>query len=739
MDSSTNMRSMKLKAGVLAMLMASSEAFMVSSNIRVGTSAPTAGAFTRSSSALSARTAVRPMQSVAPAMAMKGEGFNAPASLAAMLAAATIAFSSPAMAVDVPPPASPFANAGGQAPPAMMQRSVQTVENIRYSDFVNAVEKDEIEKVSFSYDGKKLVAVDTDGVRVKLDSIPNDPELLTILTKHKVDVTVMPNQTNQGGGGGLGQLGGLIFPALLFGSLLFLSRRGGGQGGGGGMGGGGMPGGGNPMDMTKSKGKLEVNPDTGVMFDQVAGCDSAKFELEEVVDFLKNPAKYTKVGAKIPRGVILEGPPGTGKTLIARAVAGEAGVPFIATSGSEFVEMFVGVGAARVRDLFDKAKENSPCIIFIDEIDAVGRQRGSGMAGGNDEREQTLNQMLVEMDGFVGNPGVIVMAATNRIDILDDALLRPGRFDRRVLVDLPNFQGRVAILKVHARGKPLAPDVDIEGIARRTPGFSGAQLKNLLNEAAIFAARKQRPVPSIEWEDVDGAVDRLLVGLEKKGARVDEQMRTIVAYHEAGHAVVGALMPDYDTVQKVTIVPRTNGAGGLTFFSPSEERLECGLYSKVYMESQLAVALGGRLAEEVMFGEDQVTTGASNDFQQVANIAFRMVTQWGMSEEIGPFVVNMGMDGMEGEQWGPTMNVRVNMEVERLVNQAYFRAKTILTDNKELMDKLAQKLLDQDTVTSEELSLMIAENGIETAPYREYDGPAEQTKLPFQKPVSDYF
>lgn len=604
MDSST-MRSMKLKAGALAMLMASSEAFMVTSNIRVGTSAPTAGSFaSRSSSAISARAAARPMP-VAPAMAMKSDGFNPAASLAALLAAATIAFSSPAMAVDVPPPASPFANAGGQAPPAMMQRSVQTVENIRYSDFVNAVEKDEIEKVSFSYDGKKLVAVDTDGVRVKLDSIPNDPELLTILTKHKVDVTVMPNQTNQGGGG-LGNLGGLIFPALLFGSLLFLSRRGGGQGGGGGMGGGGMPGGGNPMEMTKSKGKLDVNPDTGVTFDQVAGCDSAKFELEEVVDFLKNPDKYTKVGAKIPRGVILEGPPGTGKTLIARAVAGEAGCPFIATSGSEFVEMFVGVGAARVRDLFDKAKENSPCIIFIDEIDAVGRQRGSGMAGGNDEREQTLNQMLVEMDGFVGNPGVIVMAATNRIDILDDALLRPGRFDRRVLVDLPNFQGRVAILKVHARGKPLAPDVDIEGIARRTPGFSGAQLKNLLNEAAIFAARKQRPVPSIEWEDVDGAVDRLLVGLEKKGGRVDEQMRTIVAYHEAGHAVVGALMPDYDTVQKVTIVPRTNGAGGLTFFSPSEERLECGLYSKVYMESQLAVALGGRLAEELTFGEDQV-------------------------------------------------------------------------------------------------------------------------------------
>lgn len=609
MESSTNVKSLKLKAGALALLMASSEAFMVSSKIRATTSKASVNGFARRSALVSSRP-LSLRAPVAPMMAMESEGFNPVHSVAALLAAATIAFSSSALAVDVA--VSPFAEVASQAPPAMMKsQSVQTVEDIRYSDFVSAVEKDEIEKVSFSYDGKKLIAVDTDGMRVKMDSIPNDPELLTILTKHKVDVTVMPNQANQGGGGNFGQLGSLIFPALLFGSLLFLSRRGGGQnqGGGppgGGMGGGGMPGGGNPMEFTKSKGKLEVNPDTGVTFDQVAGCDSAKFELEEVVDFLKNPGKYTKIGARIPRGVILEGPPGTGKTLLARAVAGEAGCPFIATSGSEFVEMFVGVGAARVRDLFDKAKENSPCIIFIDEIDAVGRQRGGGMAGGNDEREQTLNQMLVEMDGFSGNPGVIVMAATNRIDILDDALLRPGRFDRRVLVDLPNFTGRTAILKVHARGKPLAPDVDIEGIARRTPGFSGAQLQNLLNEAAIFAARKKRPVPSIEWEDVDSAVDRLLVGLEKKNARVNDEMRKMVAYHESGHAIVGALMPDYDTVQKVTIVPRTNGAGGLTFFSPSEERLECGLYSKGYMESQLAVALGGRLAEELIYGEDQV-------------------------------------------------------------------------------------------------------------------------------------
>lgn len=367
MDSSTNSRSLKVKAGALAMLIASSEAFMVSNNIRLETTASsTRSRFAGQSAAISVRPTAR-LPPVPNVMAMKGESMNPVHSFAALLAAATIAFSSPVLAVDELP-ASPFVNPGGQAPPAMMQKqSVQAVEDIRYSDFIKAVEKDEIEKVSFSYDGKKLIAVDTDGARVKLDAIPNDPELLTILTKHKVDVTVMPNQTQQNGGGGLGGIGSLIFPALLFGSLLFLSRRGGPQGGGM-RGGGGMPGGGNPMDMTRSKGKLEVNPDTGVTFDQVAGCDAAKFELEEVVDFLKNPAKYTKVGAKIPRGVILEGPPGTGKTLIARAVAGEAGVPFIATSGSEFVEMFVGVGAARVRDLFDKAKENAPCIIFIDEV-----------------------------------------------------------------------------------------------------------------------------------------------------------------------------------------------------------------------------------------------------------------------------------------------------------------------------------------------------------------------------------
>lgn len=350
---------------------------------------------------------------------------------------------------------------------------------VRYSDFLKLVQADKLEKVTFSADGTQLLGVDTEGVRLKIEALPNDPDLLTQLTSHKVDVTVLPANSNEGGLGELAQ--SLILPAALFAGLFFLSRNGGGAGGG--MGGGGGPG--NPMGFGKAKTEIQMIPDTGVTFDDVAGCDGAKLELEEVVDFLKQPEIYSANGCRIPRGVILDGPPGTGKTLLAKAVAGEAGVPFISISGSEFVEMFVGVGASRVRDIFGQAKKNAPCIIFIDEIDAVGRQRGAGFAGGNDEREQTINQILVEMDGFDGNPGVITIAATNRVDVLDQALLRPGRFDRKITVDLPDFKGRERILGVHSRGKPLEPDVDLEAIARRTPGFSGAQLENLMNEAAI--------------------------------------------------------------------------------------------------------------------------------------------------------------------------------------------------------------------------------------------------------------
>merc|ERR1719148_390031 len=415
------------------------------------------------------------------------------------------------------------------------------------------------------------------------------------------------------------------------------------------MGGMGGMGGQNPMAFGKSKSQVQMIPDTGVTFDDVAGCDGAKIELEEVVDFLKQPEAYNANGCRIPRGVILDGPPGTGKTLLAKAVAGEAGVPFISVSGSEFVEMFVGVGASRVRDVFGQAKKNAPCIIFIDEIDAVGRQRGGGMSGGNDEREQTLNQILVEMDGFDGNPGIITIAATNRVDILDNALLRPGRFDRKITVDLPDFKGRAKILGVHSRGKPLEPDVDLEAIARRTPGYSGAQLENLKNEGAISSARQGKA--TVGWEEIDSALDRQMVGLEKKGGNPDKN-KLLVAYHEAGHAVVGALAPDYDQVQKITIIPRSNGAGGLTFFAPQESRLESGLYTKQYMESRLAVALGGRLAEEIIYGEDCVTTGASNDIQQVANIAKRMVKEWGMSDKVGLLAMDNKPVYQGGVQWG---------------------------------------------------------------------------------------
>merc|ERR1712161_86953 len=532
----------------------------------------------------------------------------------------------------------------------VVTRSGGGPQDIRYSEFLKMVDWDKIEKVTFSADGTQLLGVDVDGSRLKIQSLPNDPDLLTQLTSHKVDVTVLPQQESSG----LGDLAqSLIFPAALFAGLFFLSRNAGGQGGGGGMPGGG-PGG--MGGFGKSKAEIQMVPDTGVTFDEVAGCDGAKLELAEVVDFLKNPDAYTKNGCRIPRGVILDGPPGTGKTLLAKAVAGEAGVPFISISGSEFVEMFVGVGASRVRDIFQQAKKNSPCIIFIDEIDAVGRQRGGGTGGGNDEREQTINQILVEMDGFDGNHGIITIAATNRVDVLDQALLRPGRFDRKITVDLPDFKGRARILGVHARGKPLEPDVDLEAIARRTPGYSGAQLENLMNEAAISAARMEKS--TVGWEQIDNAVDRQMVGLEKKGgtASISARQNELVAYHEAGHAIVGALIPDYDQVQKITIIPRSNGAGGLTFFSPQESRLETGQYSKQYLESQLAVALGGRLAEEIIFSENLSTTGASNDLEQVANIAKRMIKEWGMSPKVGAIALQSPQEG--GPFMGRSMGQR---------------------------------------------------------------------------------
>ena len=594
-----------------------------------------------------------------------------------------------------------------------------------------------------SPDGNQLLGIEKNGARIKLDALPNDPLLLTQLTDHKVDITVLPVQRQQQSSLST-ILSSLFMPVVFFAGLFFLSRRNSRNRSSGsssnlGERGGGI--GGNPMAFGKSKSQIQMIPDTGVNFDDVAGCDGAKIELEEVVDFLNHPEEYTKNGCKIPRGVILDGPPGTGKTLLAKAVAGEAKVPFISISGSEFVEMYVGVGASRVRDIFAQAKKNSPCIIFIDEIDAVGRQRGAGFSGGNDEREQTINQILVEMDGFAGNPGIITIAATNRVDVLDQALLRPGRFDRKITVDLPDFKGRARILGVHARGKPLEPDVDLEAIARRTPGLSGAQLENLMNEAAITAARLGKV--TIGWQEIDGAVDRIMVGVEKKGgtATLSARQNELVAYHEAGHAVVGALIPDYDQVQKISIIPRSNGAGGLTFFAPQENRLETGLYSRQYLESQLAVALGGRLAEEIIFGEDGVTTGASNDFQQVANIAKRMVKEWGMSDKVGRVALSepggqstfIGrMMGTPRTQWGKKIMGKVDIEVERLVNNSYLKAKKILSENLKLLHYLAKVLVEQEVVSAEEFQMMIAEFNADTIDFEIIGMDRNRDKLPFQ-------
>jgi cell division protease FtsH len=451
----------------------------------------------------------------------------------------------------------------------------------------------------------------------------------------------------------------------------------------------------------------------------VAGIEQAKLELAEVVDFLKNADRFTAVGAKIPKGVLLVGPPGTGKTLLAKAVAGEAGVPFFSISGSEFVEMFVGVGASRVRDLFEQAKSNAPCIVFIDEIDAVGRQRGAGLGGGNDEREQTLNQLLTEMDGFEGNTGIILIAATNRPDVLDAALLRPGRFDRQVVVDRPDFGGRLEILNVHARGKTLSKDVDLEKIARRTPGFTGADLANLLNEAAILAAR--RNLTEVSMDEVNDAIDRVLAGPEKKDRVMSEKRKTLVAYHEAGHALVGALMPDYDPVQKISIIPRGR-AGGLTWFTPSEDRMDSGLYSRSYLQNQMAVALGGRIAEEIVFGEEEVTTGASNDLQQVAKVARQMVTRFGMSERLGPVALGrqqgnmfMGRDIMAERDFSEETAATIDDEVRLLVEQAYRRAKDVLVGNRHVLNALADMLVEKETVDADELQNLLANSDVKMA------------------------
>lgn len=583
----------------------------------------------------------------------------------------------------------------------------QNADSWRYSEFLQEVQKGRVEKVSLSSDrSRALVTPKYESNKKVVSLVNNDSELINTLTQNKVDISVLPQSDE---GLWFKALSSLFFPVLLLVGLFFLLRR--AQSGPGSQ----------AMNFGKSKARVQMEPQTQITFGDVAGIDQAKLELNEVVDFLKNADRFTAIGAKIPKGVLLVGPPGTGKTLLARAVAGEAGVPFFSISGSEFVEMFVGVGASRVRDLFEQAKANAPCIVFIDEIDAVGRQRGAGLGGGNDEREQTLNQLLTEMDGFEGNTGIIIIAATNRPDVLDAALLRPGRFDRQVVVDRPDYAGRVEILKVHARGKTLAKDVDLDRIARRTPGFTGADLSNLLNEAAILAAR--RNLTEISMDEINDAIDRVLAGPEKKDRVMSEKRKELVAYHEAGHALVGALMPDYDPVQKISIIPRGR-AGGLTWFTPSEDRMDSGLYSRAYLENQMAVALGGRIAEELIYGQEEVTTGASNDLQQVARVARQMVTRFGMSDNLGPVALGrqqgnmfLGRDIMSERDFSEETAATIDMEVRDLVDVAYNRAKQVLQENRHILDKLAAMLIDKETVDAEELQELLATNDVKTAAF----------------------
>ncbi len=580
---------------------------------------------------------------------------------------------------------------------------------LRYSDFIEAVQDNEVSRVLLSPDNGTAQVVENDGSRSEVNLAP-DKDLLKILTENDVDIAVTPtklaNPWQQA-------VSSLIFPVLLIGGLFFLFRR--SQSGSGG-------GGGNPaMSFGKSKARLQMEPSTQVTFSDVAGVEGAKLELTEVVDFLKSPDRFTAVGAKIPKGVLLVGPPGTGKTLLAKAVAGEAGVPFFSISGSEFVEMFVGVGASRVRDLFEQAKKNAPCIVFIDEIDAVGRQRGAGMGGGNDEREQTLNQLLTEMDGFEGNSGIIIVAATNRPDVLDSALMRPGRFDRQVTVDRPDYAGRLQILNVHAKDKTLSKDVDLDKVARRTPGFTGADLANLLNEAAILAARKD--LDTVSNDEVGDAIERVMAGPEKKDRVISDKKKELVAYHEAGHALVGACMPDYDAVAKVSIIPRGQ-AGGLTFFTPSEERMESGLYSRSYLQNQMAVALGGRVAEEIVYGEEEVTTGASNDLQQVANVARQMITKFGMSDKIGPVALGQSQGGMFlGRDMSATRDfsedtaATIDVEVSELVDTAYKRATKVLSDNRSVLDEMASMLIERETIDTEDIQDLLNRSEVKVANY----------------------
>ena len=569
-----------------------------------------------------------------------------------------------------------------------------TQKELTYSEFLKEVEINNVSKVTIV--DNSIAGILMDGTEFSTYS-PDDPEMINILRSKNIVIEAKPPVKVSWW---MQLLSSLLPMLLIIGIWLFMIQQ--------------MQGGGNKvMSFGKSKAKLIGKETPKVTFKDVAGIDEAAEEVQEVIDFLKNPAKFKKLGAKIPRGILLYGPPGVGKTLLARAIAGEAGVSFFSISGSDFVEMFVGVGASRVRDLFKQAKANAPCIIFMDEIDAVGRHRGAGLGGGHDEREQTLNQLLVEMDGFDQNIGVIMVAATNRPDILDPALLRPGRFDRRIVIDRPDIVGREGILKIHARGKPLAKDVDIKVLARRTPGFVGSDLANMVNEAALLASREGKN--EIGMEEFEAAIDRVIAGPERKSRLISEKEKEIIAYHESGHAIVAKMLPNCDPVHKVSIIPRGNATLGYTLQLPTQDRY---LISKLELMDRLAVLLGGRVAEDLIFKD--VTTGAQNDLERATKIARQMITEYGMSETIGPITLGrkeheifLGRDISQERDYSEEVANKIDKEVKKIIEIAYTRAKEILTKNKNKLKKIARNLIKRETLEGKDLDDLL--NGIKLA------------------------
>ena len=559
-----------------------------------------------------------------------------------------------------------------------------TKNNVTYSEFIQSVKQGDVSRVTIA--GNNITGVGAGGIEFSTYS-PGDLGLMGDLLDNGVIVEAKPPEKE----GFIKQLIISLAPILLLIGVILYTMKGAS----------GQMGGKNPLSFGKSKARLITKDESNITFKDVAGVDEAKEEVGELVQFLSDPGKFTKVGGKIPKGVLMVGPPGTGKTLLAKAVAGEANVPFFFISGSDFVEMFVGVGASRVRDMFEQAKKNAPCIIFIDEIDAVGRQRGAGMGGGHDEREQTLNQMLVEMDGFEGSEGIIVVAATNRPDVLDPALLRPGRFDRQVTVGLPDINGRDAILKVHMRNLPIAKNVKSKNIAKGTPGFSGADLANLCNEAALIAASKNKNL--VGMQELEQAKDKIMMGTERKTMVMDDAEKEMTAYHEAGHAIVGRLVPEHDPVYKVSIIPRGR-ALGVTMFLPQKDSYSL---SRQKINSQIASLFGGRIAEEVIYGKDAVTTGASNDIERATELAHKMVKLWGMSDVLGPMAygenegeVFLGRQVTKHKQISEETFKQVDQEVRKIIDTNYEKATKILTDNIDILHAMAKALVEHETIDS---------------------------------------